>query len=305
MKRITLVFTTVLILIITSKAVYAKDKNDFLSNLISYSYPEVKVIEKNEDKSSEKTEKEDSNQYINVYVGEDNIPKTETQEVAVKDDLYKDNLRVTNKEPEIFIYHSHSCETYADSPAGNYHSDDKAHSVVTVGSLLTDELNKLGWSVAHSSKYHDSPTYNSSYQRSANTIKSVLNDYSSVKLTIDLHRDGLNIYNQSVKSNFHDKYTTTINGQKVAKFFFVVGARNSNLEKVKGLADDITAYAKEKYPDLIMPVVVKPYGRFNQSICENALLVEVGSNATTTEEAKTSTKYLAEILDGYFRKNNL
>ena len=50
-----------------------------------------------------------------------------------------------------------------------------------------------------------------------------------------------------------------------------------------------------------MPVVIKPYGRFNQSICENALLVEVGSNGTTTAEAQASAKYLAEILDGYFK----
>ena len=56
-----------------------------------------------------------------------------------------------------------------------------------------------------------------------------------------------------------------------------------------------------KYPDLIMPVVIKPYGRFNQSMSQNALLVEVGSNGTTTEEAQASAKYLAEVLDGYFK----
>ena len=57
--------------------------------------------------------------------------------------------------------------------------------------------------------------------------------------------------------------------------------------------------------DLIMPVVMKPYGRFNQSICDNALLVEVGSNGTTSAEAQASAKYLAEILDGYFKEQDI
>ena len=61
----------------------------------------------------------------------------------------------------------------------------------------------------------------------------------------------------------------------------------------------------KKYPDLIMPVVFKPYGRFNQSISDNAILVEVGSNGTTSAEAQASAKYLAEILDGYFKEQDI
>ena len=157
---------------------------------------------------------------------------------------------------------------------------------MSVGCLLTNQLSNLGWGVVHSTTFHDSPTYNNSYARSAETIKSVMNQYNDVNITIDLHRDGLNIANQAVKNNIHNKYTTTINGEKVAKFFFVVGARNDDVEKVQKLADGLTEYAKKKYPDLIMPVVLKPYGRFNQSISDNAILVEVGSNGTTSAEAQ-------------------
>jgi len=32
-------------------------------------------------------------------------------------------------------------------------------------------------------------------------------------------------------------------------------------------------------------------------------LIEIGSNATTIEEAKETSKYVAEILDEYFRQN--
>ncbi len=176
---------------------------------------------------------------------------------------------------------------------------------MSVGCLLTNQLSNLGWGVVHSTTFHDSPTYNNSYARSAETIKSVMNQYNDVNITIDLHRDGLNIANQATKNNIHNKYTTTINGEKVAKFFFVVGARNDDVEKVQKLADGLTEYAKKKYPDLIMPVVLKPYGRFNQSISDNAILVEVGSNGTTTAEAQASAKYIAQVIDGYFKEQNI
>ena len=288
---------------IIPNSISAIDKSSLLNNLIKYSYPEIKVLDDNDDDIQQKNVK-NTKQYVNVYIGEENIPTISNQDntdINLESAVYRQNSRVTSDKPQILIYHSHSCETYSDSPEGNYHSEDKEHSVMSVGCLLTNHLSDLGWGVVHSTTYHDSPTYNNSYIRSAETIKSVMDKYDSVKVTIDLHRDGLNISNQRIKEDVHNKYTTTINGQRVAKFFFVVGARNSNLAEVKSLADGITAYANKKYPDLIMPVVIKPYGRFNQSMSQNALLVEVGSNGTTTEEAQASAKYLAEVLDGYFK----
>ncbi len=287
---------------------FAIDQNSLLLKFIRYSYPEIKVLQKEDIKETNNNLNKDEEQYVNVYVGKENIPSIKNrnnQEINLNSEDYKDNLRVTNDKPEILIYHSHSCETYFDSPEGNYHSENKNDSVLSVGCLLTNELSNLGWGVVHSTKYHDSPTYNNSYQRSSKTISSVMNKYNSVKITIDLHRDGLNISSKNIQDSAHKRYTTTIDGESVAKVFFVVGARNDDVEKVKKLADGITEYASKKYPNLIMPVVLKPYGRFNQSICDNALLVEVGSNAVTTKEAQASAKYLAKILDGYFKEKNL
>ena len=97
--------------------------------------------------------------------------------------------------------------------------------------------------------------------------------------------------------------STTINGEKVAKFFFVVGLQNPNLEEVKSLAEDITKFAKSKYPELVLPVVKKKYGKYNQYMAKNHMLIEVGSNGTSSEEAKASVKYIAEILDEYFKQS--
>lgn len=308
-KFIKILGMTILLFIIPNN-ILAFNKNGLFNNLIKYSYPEVKIIQKDykEDSKQNINKKEANNQFVNIYVGKENIPIAKNQDsddITLESGVYNTNLRVTNNKPQILIYHSHSCETYSDSPKGNYHSENKNNSVMSVGCLLTNELSDLGWGVVHSITYHDSPTYNNSYKRSSETIKSVMNQYNNINITIDLHRDGLNISSESVKNNIHDKYTTIVNGKRVAKFFFVVGARNQDVEKIKNLANSLTEYAKKKYPDLIMPVVMKPYGKFNQSMCENALLVEVGSNGTTTKEAQESAKYLADILDGYFKEQNI
>ena len=196
----------------------ALNKDGLFTNLIRYSYPEVKVIEKddtdtkdkqNEDQTTTSKETKTSKQFVNVYVGEDNIPtakKSDNNDISLESAVYSSNLRVTNNKPQILIYHSHSCETYSDSPKGNYHSEDKDRSVMSVGCLLTNQLSNLGWGVIHSTTYHDSPSYNNSYKRSSQTIKSVMNQYNDVDITIDLHRDGLDISNESVKNNIHNKW---------------------------------------------------------------------------------------------------
>lgn len=315
--KIALVF--ILIFSIPNDCIAMED-NSLLSTLIRYSYPEVKVLDKKDNIENNKKDKsKEENQFVNVYVGKENVPKPKkiasnsdkTKEVSknksgvdLDSSVYSSNLRVTSNDPKIFIYHTHSCETYWDSPEGNYHSKDKDNSVMSVGCLVTNELSDLGWGVIHSTKYNDIP-YDSSYYNSGDLIKSVTSKYDDIKVSIDIHRNGLTVASQSDKERIEKETTTTINGEKVAKFFFVVGARNKNVSQVKALADGLTAYAKQKYPDLIMPVVVKPYGRFNQSLCENGIVVEVGSNATTTKEAQNSAKYLAKVLDGYFKEKNI
>ena len=187
---------------IIPNSISAIDKSSLLNNLIKYSYPEIKVLDDNDDDIQQKNVK-NTKQYVNVYIGEENIPTISNQDntdINLESAVYRQNSRVTSDKPQILIYHSHSCETYSDSPEGNYHSEDKEHSVMSVGCLLTNHLSDLGWGVVHSTTYHDSPTYNNSYIRSAETIKSVMDKYDSVKVTIDLHRDGLNISNQRMIS---------------------------------------------------------------------------------------------------------
>ena len=303
----------------------AMDKEDFLKLLIDTSYPESKTEEnkdknnKTSDKNTESTDTENKD-YFKVHIGEENVPvinsdkNTDDNESSTGNDIvnktvssitagYANNIKVTGEKPRILLYHTHSCETYSESPDGNYHSQDMPNSVMAVGQSLTQELTDKGWGVVHSIKYHDYPSYNSSYSSSSKTLNELLPKYQNIDITIDLHREGTDLPDEKTKKEEAEKYTTTINGEKVAKFFLVVGAKNPNVEQVQKLADGITKVAQEKYPGLVLPVVVKPYGKFNQYLAKNGMLIEIGSNATSVEEAKASTKYVADVLDTYFSQN--
>ena len=76
-------------------------------------------------------------------------------------------------------------------------------------------------------------------------------------------------------------------------------------KRISELAEDITKFAETKYPGITKPVVRKDYARFNQFTSDNHLLLEVGGNANSIEEAKASIPYIAEIIDEYFKKQGI
>ena len=289
---------------------YSMDKEEFLKFLIESSYPESSTKDDNSKEKEDEVDKTANKEedYIKVHIGEENIPtlnnnSNNKENVSVSSSEYKNDIRLTKENPTMLIYHSHAGETYSDSPEGNYHSQNKEKSVIEVGTLLTEQLSKKGWGVAHSTKYHDYPDFTKSYASSLETVKSMLNNHKNINIAIDLHRDGRDLNTDADMQKENERMTTTYKGEKVAKFFFVVGMKNTNVDEVQELAEDITKFAQSKYPELVLPIVKKQYGKFNQYMAQNHMLIEVGSNGTSSEEAKASAKYIAEILDEYFKQN--
>ena len=290
---------------------YSIDKEEFLEFLVESSYPEASTKNNNSEKDKDKEDKTANKEedYIKVHIGEENVPTLNNtsdnkENISVASSEYKNDIRLTKENPTMLIYHSHAGETYSDSPEGNYHSqNNRDKSVLEVGTLLTEQLSQKGWGVAHSTKYHDYPDFTKSYISSLETVKSMLNTHKSINIAIDLHRDGRDLNTDADIQKEHERMSTTYKGEKVAKFFFVVGMKNPNVDEVKALAEDITKFAQSKYPELVLPIVKKQYGKFNQYMAKNHMLIEIGSNGTSSDEAKASVKYVAEILDEYFKQN--
>ncbi len=327
---------TVIFSLITPILSFSLDKEEFLKFLINSSYPEVNQSEKSseddknnnieENKSNDKqtyktestndkeTSKTKEDEFIKVHIGKENVPQvsnnqenTNTDDKSVESNSlvasnYTNNIRVTKENPKIFLYHTHSSETYSNSPKGNFHSNDIDNSVMRIGKELTNELEKRDWGVLHNITYHDAPDYNRSYINSLNTIKETLSKNKSVEIAIDIHRDARILETKKQIEEEKERMVTTINGEKVAKFFFVVGPDNKNVDEIRKIAKDLTNLANKKYPGIALPVIEKEYGKFNQYLAKNHMLIEMGSNGTSTEEVLNSTKYVAEILDEYFKK---
>ncbi|MEW8956472.1 stage II sporulation protein P [Clostridium sp.] len=193
------------------------------------------------------------------------------------------NLKKTlNKsKPEVLIYHTHNNEEFLPGGA--------VSSIATVGDELTRILEETyGISVIHDKTIHIK-NYSTSYKSSSKTVDNYLNQYKDFKLIIDLHRDS------GPKKN---SITTNINGEDVAKIMFVISKDRKNLNENMKLVNKMTEIGNKLYPGLLRQTYTYNRGQnnFNQDKSSKAILIELGSDASTIDEAKASTKYIARII---------
>ncbi|WP_192929691.1 stage II sporulation protein P [Alkaliphilus serpentinus] len=205
-------------------------------------------------------------------------------------------LSFQEDKPQILIYHTHGTESYKPASEGNYHTQRKEYSVIEIGKIMAEEFEKRGYEVIHDTTYHDYPSYNGSYLRSESTVMDILKKNPSIKVVLDIHRDGYDKIDTNPNRNTitaNNRYTH--NDKTSSKFQLVIGSATPNRQKVETFAKYIKAYSDIKYPDFSKPILVKPYGSFNQFLADHYALVEVGSNANTIEEAKLSAIYIVDI----------
>lgn len=191
-------------------------------------------------------------------------------------------------DPLVIIYHTHSSESYRPYTASNYHREEVNGTVREVGNVLESELEKKGINVIHDLTVHDRPSYNESYDRSLSTIQTLAKKYPTAKYIIDLHRDA------APSSAKEGKYLT-IDNEKVAKFSMVVGQANENYSQLYGFAKKVSQKAEGMYPGFGGAIIQQNYF-YNEFISDKALLLEVGNNKNTIEEAKACGVYFADVL---------
>ncbi|MDO4571966.1 MAG: stage II sporulation protein P [Clostridia bacterium] len=212
--------------------------------------------------------------------------------------------------PQILIYHTHATEAYlqtAEAPyaeSGKWRTKDAGHSVIAVGALLADTLSgEYGRSVLHDTTNHEPPKLSTAYSRSLETMLLYRSRYPSLKVYIDVHRDA---YNSSDVDNTVPRDFVTIGGEEVARLMFVVGtgkgATGSGFDEMPdfdsnyAFAESVAAALRENDGFLVRDTRVKT-GRYNQHVSDRCLLVEVGHNANTLEQALAAVPYLAAAID--------
>jgi stage II sporulation protein P len=204
--------------------------------------------------------------------------------------------------PRILLYHSHNSEMYLGRPVQG-HYDREAHyafksqtdstitGIMEVGRHLANALERLGIAVFHETRIHDLPTLDYAYANSEKTVRNLLNQYESIEVVLDLHRD----------ANVSDA-TVEVAGRKVARLLIVVGTAESiplvhrNYESNLAFAERLYQTANRMYPGLMRPTQVRRDARYNQHLHPNSLLIEIGSVENTLEEALLAAELLANVL---------
>jgi stage II sporulation protein P len=89
--------------------------------------------------------------------------------------------------PVVLILHSHTSEKYADAD-GSVAVHAITKTVVAVGERIASRLNMSGVPTVHCTVIHDEATKAESYIKAADTVKTMLEIYPTIKYVIDLHR---------------------------------------------------------------------------------------------------------------------
>ena len=164
------------------------------------------------------------------------------------------------------------------------------------GELLKGELEKRGFTVIHDDTDVEPPEIKSAYSRSLE----VMERYPEAVVYIDLHRNTAN-----VKAKKDD--VVTVDGKRCARMFFVVGTSIGTYEgeydthhdwqRNYALAKALTLRLRAVDPKFALEIRLK-VGRYNQHVSPYCLLVEVGHNANTFDDAANTVPYLADALAG-------
>lgn len=194
---------------------------------------------------------------------------------------------------QILIYHTHSQEGYADSTPG-----DTSTGVPGVGEYLAALLREKGYNVMHHTGEYDVKDRDNAYSYAGPALEQILAENPGIEVVIDLHRDGVADTTRLVSE---------VNGKQTAQIMFFNGlsrtTANGDIAYLANpyLADNLAfsfqlkLAAEEYYPGFARSNYLKGY-RYNLHYRPKSLLVEVGAQTNTLEEAMNAMEPLAEIL---------
>lgn len=206
-------------------------------------------------------------------------------------------LPTSSEGVQIVIYHTHSQEAFADSD-----SADVSTTIVGVGETLKKELTDRGYRVLHVTDTFDvdgqTIDRSGAYTKARKKIREILEENPTVQVLLDIHRDG-------VAKN--KRLVTTVEGRPTAQIMFFNGlSRKKSTGALDGLYNPhlqenlVFSFQTEYLCDLYYPklsrcIYLKAY-RYNLDLLPRSMLVEVGAQTSTVEEAQNAMLPLADVL---------
>lgn len=212
-------------------------------------------------------------------------------------------------EPTVLILHTHTTESYTQQQTdykeiAAFRTLDEENNMIQVGEHVAQLLRQQGIQVLHDTTLHDYPSYTGSYNNSRQTVKKYLEQYPSIQVVLDLHRDAAEHDNGSQMAT-----EATVDGKDAAQLMLVVGTNaggllHPNWQENMALAAKLQTLLEKQWPGVCRPICFRSE-RFNQDLLPGALLVEVGAAGNTLEEALVAADCLAWALSQLSRGANM
>lgn len=203
--------------------------------------------------------------------------------------------------PTVLIVHTHTSEAYTMEAGWEYEGDttartqDPDYSVVRVGRVLAETLEARGISVIHDESFNDYPSYSGAYNRTLEKIEAWVEQYPTIQMVIDVHRDAASNADGSPV-----RHAVNLNGEETAQLMLVMGTDEGGLSHPNwqdnlSWALKLQAVLEREYPGLCRNLDLRTE-RFNQHVTPGSMLVEVGSSGNTLKEALAAARDLGEGL---------
>lgn len=207
---------------------------------------------------------------------------------------------LTGDAPKVLILHTHATESYTKQPGEIYEEDsdyrtfNASYNMLSIGEELTQVLTAGGISVLHDRTLHDYPSYSGSYDHARQTIRAYLEAFPSIAMVIDLHRDAMDFEQDPQLTTL-----ATVGNQPSAQLMLVAGTDHnvaySHWEENLAMGVKLTAVLEKMYPGITRPIQLRPQ-RFNLDMTPGSLLVEVGANGNSHQEAVTAVRALGAAI---------
>lgn len=244
--------------------------------------------------------------YGDVYINN----KTQ-KTVSIKEALSnkpKLKIKLNSSKPQVLIVHTHATESFFPKLVEYYpkswgeRDNNTENNMVAVGKVIAEKLNKAGIKTVQSEILHDKEAYTGAYDRSRETIKNYLKKYPSIKVVIDVHRDAIN-------EDDGDKIRPIVNikNKNAGQIMIISGCQSGpitgypNWQKNLRFSVGIQQKLERTYPNLARPLFFAEK-KYNQDLCENSFLLEVGSQANLISEAKYSAELFSEVFIKYLKE---
>ena len=188
--------------------------------------------------------------------------------------------------PLAVVYCTHTSEEYA----GQKRAGGVAGGVFSAAKALAAGLEGQGIGCILLDTVFDAPDWNKAYGNSLAALEKVKKEHPEIELFVDVHRDSPVA---GLDTHYHD------DSGDYARMMLIIGS-DANLEHPNWQKNKTFAYALQDKINAARPGLMRDAriysGRYNQHMGNKAILVEIGSNENTVDEACASAEVLARAL---------